>query len=159
MKKYFLLAASIVSLFLVTGCGKEEAKTIECTLNRKDVITNYELEAKYVINYVDSKVNTVETTEKVTSDSKTVLDTFKTTFDNSYGKMNDNYGGYDYKVKTTSNSVTSSVTVDYNKMDLNKLVKDEPTIKNLMTNKNKLDAAKMQKNYEGMGATCKKVEK
>ena len=47
------------------------------------------------------------------------------------------------------------MTIDYSKLDLDALAKDEPTMKNIMNDNNEITVTGLQAQYEAMGATCK----
>ena len=148
----------VFSVLIISGCTKEEqvseTKTVECSLNRNDTINNYSLESSYKIYYNDDIVSKVETVEKVTSDNQDIITTFENTFNNTYSKMNEAYGGYTYDVNKTENEVTSTVEIDYTKLDLEKLYDDEPTMKNIMNEDKKILLDELKATYEAMGATC-----
>ncbi len=150
MKKLIVLLP--VMLILLTGCGAKEG-TIKCTLSSKDAVNGYSLESEYNINYKGDYVEKVDTVEKVTSESEEILDTFKTTLNDTYSKMNDTYGGYDYNVTKDGDTVTSKVTIDYSKMDIEQFVKDQPSLKSYVDD-NKLKVDGIKDLYKTMGATC-----
>lgn len=71
-----------------------------------------------------------------------------------YGKTNETYGGYTYNIENKDGKVVAKVTIDYNKMDLDQYVKDQPSLKTFVKDgKMQLDGVKTL--YETMGATCK----
>ena len=152
MKKILLL---IPTIFLcMVGCGTVKSGVITCTLTRNDVINNYKLESTYNINYLGETVEYVETKEVVTSDSSDVLDYFEETLNDTYSKMNEAYGGYDYEITNDNGVVISTVRINYNSMDVKQLSQDEPTLKPYISN-NKLLTKGIQSMYEQMGAACK----
>lgn len=150
MKKLIVLLP--VMLILLTGCGTKEG-TIKCTLSSKDAVNGYSLESEYTINYKGDVVESVDTVEKVTSESSEILDTFETTLNSTYSKMKETYGGYTYDVSKKDNTVTSKVTIDYNKMNIEQFVKDQPSLKSYVED-NKLKVDGIKSLYENMGATC-----
>ena len=160
MRKEIKTACLITLLaFGVTGCTKDETpKKITCTLENKNVVSNYTLNSTYNINYVGKTVKSVETVEKVTSTDENIIKTFESTFNETYSKLDKEYGGYVFEVKTENDSVTSTVSIDYSKMDLDKLVKDQPSMKDSMNEDNELLVSRLQESYEAMGATCSEVK-
>ncbi len=152
MKKRLLLIP--LFMLLITGCGEEKKGSIACTLNSNDVVNNYKLESTYTINYTDDLVDSVSTVEIVKSDSKEILDLLETQLNNTYKAMSDNYGGYTYKITKESDKVKADVSIDYTKMDVNKLITDQPTLKGYVKN-NRLLTKGLQSIYEQMGAECK----
>lgn len=151
MRKFALLIP--VLLLCLTGCGAKTG-TINCTLSSNNVVNGYKIESEYKINYKGDTVESVETLEVVTSSSNQLLDYFETSLNESYSKMNDNYGGYDYSVTKEEGKVSSKVKIDYNKMNIEQFVKDQPALKSYVSG-NKLLTDGVKSLYESMGATCK----
>ena len=151
MKKLVLLMMPMLLLCL-TGCSEETGQVV-CTLSSKDAINEYELVSEYKINYKGDFVESVETTETVTSESEDILNTFESTLNETYKKMNDVYGGYTYEVTKEKGKVVSNVEIDYNTMDVEQLVKDQPTFKSYVED-NKLSVEGLKTIYESTGATC-----
>lgn len=83
----------LVLVFSLTGCGNKEA-VIECNLNSKAPLNNYELKTDYIIHSKGNIVEYVETKETVISDKQSVLEYFKEYVESTYKSMNDTYGGY-----------------------------------------------------------------
>ena len=151
MKKVFLV---LVSLLVFTGCGKEEKMgVINCTYNTKDVVNGYEVSAEYKINYKGDFVESVETTEIYTSKSSDIIEYFEEYLNNTYKQMDKAYGGYTYEITKSKDKVISEVKIDYNKIDLEQFIEDQPTLKNFSKD-NKLTVAGIRSIYELMGATC-----
>lgn len=146
----------IVPIFILclTGCSEElESGVINCTLSSNDVVNGYQLNSTYKINYKGDYVESVETEEIVTSDDSAILDYFETTIKDTYDKTSSAYGGYDYSVVNENGKVISIVTIDYNEMNLEQFVTDQPVLKSYVEN-NKMLVSGIKSMYEGMGATC-----
>lgn len=150
MKKSLILLP--VSILLLTGCGEKKG-TIHCTLTTTDKLNGYTVNADYNIHYKGDYVEYVENTETVTSDNEETLASFESQFNVLYNGMNENYGGYTYSIKKDTGKLTSTVKIDYDKMDLDKLVKDQPTMKNYVKNK-KMSKEGIENTYKALGATC-----
>ncbi len=152
MKKGILVLP--ILMLGLTGCGSEKAEKITCTNSTNDVVSGYSTESKYIINYKGKNVDSVETVETVSSDNDEVLSAVETQLNEMYNKTNETYGGYTIKIEKGDGKVTANVTIDYNKMDLDQYVKDQPSLKNFVKDgKMQLDGVKAI--YETMGATCK----
>lgn len=151
MKKS-ILVLPILALCL-TGCGKEKTGKITCTSNQNNVASGYTLEAKYVINYKGDNVDSVETTESVTADNSEVLSAFEKQLNEMYSKTDEAYGGYKYNIENKDGKVVSTVTIDYNKMNLDQYVKDQPVLKDFVKN-GKMQVDGIKALYKAMGATC-----
>lgn len=154
MKKVIFLLASML-LVVLTGCqSKEKSGTIICNLSTNDVISGYKLQSEYKIHYNGDYVDSVETTETITSDSEDVLENFETTLTGTYQKMDEAYDGYTYKISNKNGKVTSNVTIDYGIMDVEQLVKDQPSFRSYVKD-NKILVQGLKSIYEGNGAVCK----
>ena len=87
------------------------------------------------------------------SNDESILSYFDETVNNTYKTMNDTYGGYTYKTTKEDNKLISNATIDYSKMDLNKLMKDQPTYKSMIKN-DKMLVEGLISVYKSAGATC-----
>ena len=148
MKKA-LIILSVVFLAL-TGCGKKSG-TIKCTMDKD--LTYYKIESTYKINYTGKTVDSVETVERAITDNSTVLDTLEKTLKETYENANKTYGGYTIDIKKSDKDVVSTVTIDYNKMNISQFVKDQPSLKSYVDG-DKLTVDGIKSIYVAMGATC-----
>ena len=156
----------IVSLlFLLTGCGEEttndvsndtpEQMTMHCEASTRDVVNGYETTSDYTIYYTDTYVDKVVTVETVTSESTELLDTMEEYVNTTYEATNSAYGGYTYEVIREDGSVVSNVTIDYNKMNLEQYVTDQPSLAQYVED-GKFLVDGIIEIYENTGATCEK---
>lgn len=150
MKKYLL--ALFVILF-IAGCGKNELKTTKCTLSSNDVVNGYKTSATYEINHKNDLVESVKTIETVESDNEVFLSTMENTLNTTYSTMNNNYGGYDFKVEKNGNKVTSTTTIDYNKMNIEKFISENTALKPYVKD-SKLTLEGIKLLYTSIGASC-----
>ncbi|MBE6152121.1 MAG: DUF1307 domain-containing protein [Firmicutes bacterium] len=150
-----IVSCLLFVIFLVSGCGTEEEKTLSCALYRKDVVSNYELNSTYEIYYTGDVVNRVETVEVVSSSDESIIDLFETTLNSTYESMNDAYGGYDFTVTKEAGKVTATTKIDYTKLDLEQLIKDDSSMKSIVNNDNQITVDGIKKLYEQTGAECK----
>ena len=149
MKKVMVGIIACLSLMLLTGCGAEQ-KTMKCsrTLNQSGVAMDLQYEVLYTGDYVD----VVKSTEKVTSDSKEVLETYRTTVEKQYEPYKD-IEHYDYNVSIEGNVLTSTTNIDYTKIDTSKMIEVDSANGTLIKDgKVKLDTVKQL--YNQMGITC-----
>lgn len=147
----------LISLFaiLLVGCSSNNKEVVKkCTLTSNQVANGYSLSSEYEIHSKGGVVNSVTTKETVTSDTKSVLTYFEDYLDKTYKTANDTYGGYTYSIEKTDNSVTSNVTIDYNKMDMDKFISDNSSMKAYVNSKGKITLEGVTKIYEALGATC-----
>ena len=153
MKKMLVALSLFVCVGILSGCGEKE-RTIECTLSQKT--TSYELKSTYKIFATGEVVDKVETVETATSEQDSILDTLKETLDEQYASQQELYGGYTYDVTKTDSKVESKVTIDYSKVDMDKLASDNTAIKKFVDKNNRLTVDGAVAIYEGLGAVCEK---
>lgn len=152
MKKVLrVIVISILMMFLV-GCDSKKEVVKTCTLEKS--VSGYSLNSTYKIYATGNEVKKVETEEVVTSDNESVRNYFETQLNNSYSTASKTYGGYTYDVTNKDNKVTSKVTIDYEKMDLDKFIKDNESIKQFLNKKNKITLDGVKSIYSTLGATC-----
>lgn len=156
MKKFLMGCVLILQVVLFTGCGKEEVKTMTCDLTKNDKITGYNLTSKYEVHYVKDEVVDVKTVEKIETDKEEMITYFKNYLEETYQKMNNEYGGYTYDIKSTDKDVTATVMIDYSKVNMEQLGKDDSSIKKMLTENNKLPVDGLKAMYESTGAICTK---
>lgn len=154
MKKKFLIGLVMVLSFCLVGCASEKETVVKCKLTNNSGISGYKVNSTYTIYSKGNVVDKVVTKEVATSDSKEVLDVLEETLKSTYETTNKTYGGYTFDVKRDDTSITSNVTIDYNKMDLDKYVKDNSALKAYVNKNNKLTTEGVKKIYTSMGATC-----
>ena len=118
MKKFAKVLVVFIGIIFLAGCNKNTVT--KCTLDSDQSANGYTLSSEYLIYATGSVVNSVKTTEVVTSDNETILNYFEKTLNSQYEATNKSYGGYKFDIKKEDNKVTSNVTIDYNKMNLKK---------------------------------------
>ena len=147
MKKISILVL-ILSLLLITGCeNKKNTKKVisngkpvntakmehkHCT--REANATNAEVSLNYDIYYTNDRLNLLVSEEKIISASDEVL----TTYENAYKGIHKNYEGlnyYDAKVVRGDTTVTNTITINYDKIDIDKLISIEGEEDNIFENK------------------------
>ena len=151
-KKYLLLL--FFSILLLTGCNKEVIT--KCELTSDQSLNGYNIYTKYDIYSEKELVNKVIIKQKISSKNKTILSHYEKQLNELYKNNNANYGGYSSKIINKDGKITSTTTIDYNKMDLKKYVKDNPAMRKYINNKNQVTLSNMIKMYELTGAKCEK---
>ena len=165
MKKYFLLF--LVLLLVFTGCGKKDEKDVEkdkvttgqteaeskivCTLS--SVNSDYSLNATYTIYYEGKYVDYVHSVENLKSNNESALNTIYSSTLSSYKKMKDNYGGYDFNIEKTENTVVSDIEIYYSRMNLQRYINDNPSMKKYVEN-DKMMVEGVKSLYTQIGAKC-----
>ena len=146
MKKGFLLILIIISILFVTGCDDEKDVVISngtrvnvskmghkhCSREAKagDGIT---VELNYDLYYKDEDLLLLKSVEKINTTDSTSLDTYE----NAYNGIKVHYDGleyYDQEVVRDSESVTNTITINYEKIDIQKLLDIEGEEDNVIEN-------------------------
>lgn len=175
MKKSILIIM-LFTVLLITGCekkkndikiisGGEEVDTKEmihehCTRDAsagKDT----EVTLTYDIYYTDDTMNILKSEDKVISADQDVL----TSYEEAYKKIKQNYVGIDYydaEIVRGDTTVTNTVTINYDKIDLNKLMEIEGGEMDINGEKfdiyknGYLSASEWKRLSKKLGTTCKK---
>lgn len=155
MKKCLKFLSLIIAVVFISGCGNDKEVTKTCTLTSTNSTNGYKLESVYKIYGKGKVADKVVTTETITADNEDDLDYYKEYFEKTYKAVDDVYGGYTINVSIKDNKVISETTIDYNKMDLKKYVKDNSVMKNYVDKNNKMLIDGLISTYEALGATCK----
>lgn len=144
---------SIFILFLMlTGCGG--ASKIVCDANINNDSENYQSKVHYVINAKNNYVDKVSIEESYISNDKEKLNYFENYLKVNYNNLNENYGGYNFYSKDIENGIAYVIDIDYTKVDIEKMVKDNKIDKSYVKN-SKVLVSGLQKEYEAKGAVCK----
>ncbi len=159
MKRIVILGIAL--LLFVTGCGQQtdykEANTKDdkmiCT--RTTNANGLEMDFRYEVYYQENDVNKVQTTEKITSDSTEILQTYQQQIKSLYSSF-DNIEHYNYDVKIEGNTLISTTDINYQKMNIDELVNIDSSIEQLLNDDRKIDLDKITQVYEQLGATCEK---
>ena len=170
MKKIGIIIL-FISIIVLTGCENEnkskekviiDGKTVNtstmehkhCT--RQGNVTNGEVSLNYDIYYTGDRLNVLKAEEKVTSKESEILDTYE----NAYKQIHSNYEGleyYDAKVERDDTSITSTISIDYDNINIDKLISIEGEEDNIFENKiPKVD--KWIELAKKFGTKCEKVE-
>jgi len=160
MKKIGIILVLIIMIFTVTACTKKENTKVvndntghlHCT--RTGVINDESsAEMSYEIYYTGDTINRIESVEKVTSPSRNTLDTYE----KSYRTIHSYYEDVEYyetEVVRTDNTVASYIKIDYDHVDINKLIEIEGTETNIFDENNKPSLTKYKELAKKAGAKC-----
>ena len=150
MKKFLFLVVCI-SMLVLTGCGAEKEKTLKCsrTVNQ----SNIKMDLSYNVNYKGKYVTTIKSTEKITSDDSTVLDTYKKQLESTTASLR-NIKHYNHNIKIDGDTLTSTIDIDYTKIDTKKLIELDSSMKQLIKN-GKVSVQDIKSLYGQLGVTCK----
>ena len=154
MMKILRSSIVLVMVLLLAGCGSNSSVSSDgvkkCT--RTGTVTNGSTEMNYEVYYKVEYVVLLHSTEKIISDSSSVLDTYEEAYKSIF-KQYEGLEYYDNKITRSSNSVTNEITINYEKIDMGKLLDIEGEENNVIKNgKVKLDTwLSFAKKY---GVTC-----
>ena len=122
MMKILRSSIVLVMVLLLAGCGSNSAVSSDgvkkCT--RTGTVTNGSTEMNYEVYYKGEDVVLLHSTEKIISDSSSVLDTYEEAYKSIF-KQYEGLEYYDNKITRNSNSVTNEITINYEKIDMGKL--------------------------------------
>lgn len=159
----------LVGVVLLTGCNdtkkenkdnnnnkevKEEVKeqTMECS--RKATVTEgVELDVNYTVTYVGEDVKKVYSNEKVISENKQYLEAYKTQVENIYSPYKD-LKYYDTNIRIEGNTLISEATIDYDKVDTDKMIEIDSANATLIKD-GKVKVSDLKTAYSALGAICK----
>ncbi len=151
-RKYLFLAVIISVMFLVTGCSSNsEEKTMTCsrTMDQNEMKTSL----SYKISYKGDYVTRVKSEESIETSDTSTLDTYKEQIEKIYSPYKD-VKYYQYNVTIDGNKLISTVDINYEKIDTDKLIKIDSANSQLI-NDGKVKVSSVKSLYEQLGATCK----
>lgn len=136
MKRLLINSAIVVTMFfLLTGCttGNVASADGKKICSRTGTVTNGTSKMSYEVYYEDDYVTILHSTEEVTSDDSSVLDTYEEAYKNIF-KQYEGLKYYDNIVTRTDNSIISDTTINYAKIDIDKLLEIEGEEDNVIEN-------------------------
>ncbi len=151
-RKYLFLAVIISVMFLVTGCSSNsEEKTMTCsrTMDQNEMKTSL----SYKISYKGDYVTRVKSEESIETSDTSTLNTYKEQIEKIYNPYKD-VKYYQYDVRIDGNKLVSTVDINYEKIDTDKLIKIDSANSQLI-NDGKVKVSSVKSLYEQLGATCK----
>ena len=153
MKKKIILSLALSVIILsCTGCNPKTG-TMTCTMSSYPT-EGITLRSTYTAQYKNNIVTKLKTVEQVIAEDKENLETYKDRIDELY----DDYRGMNhYKNKTTikDNTLTSTTTIDYSKVDTDKLIEIDSGNAKLIKD-GKVNINDLQDMYRQNGCNCKK---
>ncbi len=154
MKKKFKIwqvVLGVFILFLVTGCGNSnDALSMTCTrtMNQNNIKTSL----KYNVEYKDDYVSRIKSVETIETDSSDILNTYKEQIESLYSPYQD-VDYYEYNVEIQDNKLTSTVDINYEKVDTDKLLEIDSANGQLIKD-GKIRVDDIKSVYENLGAIC-----
>ena len=155
MKKVVISSFTLLMVTLLfTGCvtGNVASADGKKICSRKGEVTNGTSEMNYEIYYEDDYVTILHSIEKVTSDDSNILDTYEEAYKNIF-KQYEGLKYYDNTITRNENSITSDTTINYAKIDIEKLLEIEGAEDNVVKD-GKVKISDWLSFAEKYGVTC-----
>ena len=175
LQLFSLILFVLIGSFFITGCGNEESSEKERVVNKKSILdeidinasgklsckreafaTGVDVDLRYELEYRDGYVLILHSMEKVISDDNNKLDEYE----NAYRNIAKNYKGlkyYDINIIRDNDSVLNDTIINYDKLDMDKLLDIEGEEDNII-----VDGKVLLKDWVGFaekfGTVCEKVE-
>ncbi len=151
MKKILCLTGLIL---ILTGCQTtpetNELQVMKCYNNAEAEGVIYDLD--YEVEYKGLEVTRIKSTEIMEVSSQTEIDDTVEYLEANYTPF-DNVEHYFYEITVVDGVITSTVDINYEEIDIDKVISIEPSIEALMEN-GKVSIDIMQELYETLGLTC-----
>ncbi len=154
MKKKYNTLKTIIGLFsvvLITGCSNNDNLSMTCTRTMEQ--NGIKTSLRYNVEYNDDYVTRIKTVETVETDNTDILDTYKEQFESSYSAYQ-NIDYYEYNIEINDNKLTSTLDVNYEKVDTDKLIEIDSNNSQIIKD-GKINIDDIKTLYENLGATCK----
>lgn len=153
-RRYILLTTTALIIFLIgLYFYKTNTGTLVCSSTSYEDGIEYKLE--YSATYKNRKVIKVKSIERITLDEadEELLEEYRTALKELYSEYNElDYYENNISIKdTTLNSVT---TINYQKIDMNKLLDIDSSIEKIVDKNNNVLVTKLKKQYQSTGAIC-----
>ena len=172
MKKISIIISLLLVVILLCGCeDKENKESKEVIINNKVVdtakmehkhctreatVNDGEGKFEYDLYYTGDTLNVLKSKEEVISANEEILNTYE----NAYKSIHSNYEGLDYydtEVTRGDTTVISIISINYDEIDINKLIEIEGEEDNIFENKIP-KASKWLSFAKKLGVTCELVK-
>lgn len=167
MKMKKIIVFLLASLLFLAGCEDKEKIVIDGeTVDTKEMVHEHctrqgtleggEVSLNYDIYYTGDKLNLIRSVEKVISASDEILDGYE----NAYKTLHEHYkniDNYEAEVIRGDTTVTSTILINYDKIDIQALIDLEGEEDNIFENKE--PKVSLWKEFaEKLGTSCEVVE-
>lgn len=147
MKRIFIIISLLLIVILLCGCEEKEKKEViingktintskmehkHCT--REATATGAEVKLEYDIYYTGDILNALKSKEEIISADDEILNTYE----EAYKKIHINYEGldnYDTSVVRGDTTVISTININYDEIDIDRLIEIEGEEDNIFNNK------------------------
>lgn len=169
MKRSSIIIVLLLVSLLLLGCSNSKNTVVSngqkvntskmkhkhCT-REGDAGSDIDVSLNYDLYYTGDILNILKAEEKITSEKEDSL----SLYEDSYKKIHENYKGleyYDTSVVRDDKTVTSTITINYDKINIKKLLDIEGEEDNIIEN-NKAKVDKWLELAKKFGTKCKEVE-
>ena len=146
-----LVILFLVVIIFIVVITRIDFNHLLCTYTSK--VDNLTIKATHSISIKDKYVTTLITKEVLSSNDVDTLYNYKSLLEDKYSKYQD-IKYYDNKMTISNNELIITTKIDYQKIDVTKLIEIDKNNKQLFTN-NKVYYKDLKKQYEQLGAICK----
>lgn len=154
MKKILVTITIVVLLIIIVIVGyniKIYSGTLVCTNTYNE--DNISFKTTYQVVYKERYATKLVSVETITTQETSLLNDYKTNLEMMYLRFNE-IPYYNNTISIKGETLTSKTTIDYSKIDLNKLIKVDSSFNEVIKN-NKISISKLKKQYISTGAYCK----
>ncbi len=169
MKRSSIIIVLLLVSLLLLGCSNSKNTVVSngkrvnvskmkhkhCT-REGDAGSDIDVSLNYDLYYTGDILNILKAEEKITSKKEDSL----SLYEDSYKKIHENYKGleyYDTSVVRDDKSVTSTIVINYDKINMKKLLEIEGEEDNIIDD-NKAKVDKWLELAQKFGTKCKEVE-
>ena len=135
----------------------DEGAAATCYTANEFIDSNgYIVASKFAIFTDENDIVTgINSQEIVYSNDPILLEEVEDGVIRNYEMINEQYGGYEFNIDKKDNKLTSNVTIDYTKTDLESMATDNETVKIYLNDNYQFTLDSIKKFYVSMGAQCK----
>ena len=144
-----VLIVSLVILYITFRNDKMVCKNV---YNQK--ADGYKIENTYNVISKNGIVNKIIKKGIVISKKNEVLKSFEKQIKEQYEYNKKTYGGYTYQISNKKGRLEVDVTVECDKMHLEKFIKDNEAMQQFVNSNNKVTLKGAKKLYKSIGAKC-----
>ena len=165
MKKGLVIV--LISLLFLAGCEENNVVEIDGEkVNTKEMVHEHcsrqgtleggEVSLNYDIYYTGEILNIVRSIEKVSSTDSSILDDYEQAYKDIHAHYK-NIKNYETEVIRTDDSVTSTILINYDKIDIQALIDLEGEEDNVF--ENKVPKVELWKSFaKKLGTTCTVID-
>lgn len=163
-----VLLVTLIGVIVLTGCKKKD--TLQGTIDdiqvaeenailcERDTVVNEKdktnMHVNYKIVYDGEIVKSIKQVEKVTTSNGSFFNDYKSTVESLYSPYK-SLEGYTYTIGTDDDTIVTSITMDFTKIDLDRFVEIDHNNEINYIDNGKVSLSKTKTLFENMGATCK----